>query len=140
MSLTITEMDDLVKDLAEARKLADAAKLQHSALNTVVEGLKGKVLAELEASGMDSFRGNSGTVSRVVKFDVKFPRGDDDKKEAFRAYLQEKGIFDQKWEMNYQSLNAWYTQEVASATEDGVDDFEVPGLDPSSRVTLSFRS
>ena len=140
MSLTIAEMDALVKELAEARKQADAAKRTHSELYAVVEGIKAKVLGELEATGMDSFRGNSGTVSRVVKFEVKFPRGDDDKKEAFRQYLTSKGVFDQKWEMNYQSLNAWYTQEIDAATQEGVEDFEVPGLEPSSRVTLSFRS
>ena len=134
----IAEINKLVGDLSEVRKSIDVVNASLKCLNETKEAIQSRLLDILDENKLTSFKGEAGMVTRSSRFDVKFPRGDNEAKTAFRKYLEDKGEFDDKWEMNYMSLNAWYKAELEAASQREEADFEIPGLEPSARVTLKF--
>lgn len=139
MSATLGDMNKKIEALARLRDQIDLVKSEASKLNSQKVELEDEILKDLEENDLTKFSGEMGMVSRVARFDVKFPKDDEIGKEALRNFLAEKGHFDNMWSINHQSLNAWFKAELEAAKERGVEDFDIPGLEPTDRITIQFR-
>jgi len=139
MSATLGEMNKKISELARLRDQIEVVKAESSKLNSEKIKLEDEILKQLEENALSNFSGEKGMVSRVARFDVKFPKDDEVSKEALRNFLADKGYFDNMWSINHQSLNAWFKAELEAAKERGVEDFDIPGLEPTDRITIQFR-
>ena len=139
MSTTLGEMNKKINDLSRLRDQIDEVRAEASRLNTQKLELEDEILKHLEENDLTKFDGEMGRVTRVARFDVKFPKDDEANKGALREFLIAKGHFENMWSINHQSLNSWYKAELEAAKERGVDDFDIPGLEPMDRITIQFR-
>jgi hypothetical protein len=136
--VTLSDLKGLVAELRDVRSQKDGLNAQLSELEKNKKRLEDKIIPILEQSNLTSFNCEFGRVTRSARFSVKFPKDDQEKKAALRAYLDSKGIFDDSWTFNHQSLNSFYKEELEAAAARGDEDFEIPGLEATTDVTLSF--
>ena len=64
-------------------------------------------------------------------------RPDDIAREKFFNYLKGKGVFEQMITINSRTLNAFAKVELETANEEGVLDFQIPGLTKSDPVFVA---
>jgi len=110
-----------------------------SEIKTLQEDLNRKqerIQAHLDQLGKTKHSGRMGTVSMKIESYPSVPK-DPQKRQQFFNWLKEKGMFDDMITVNSNTLRSFYKAEKAAANED--PDFEIPGLEPFERVSLSFR-
>lgn len=134
---TLSELDALITQMHEFDIEATAVRNRASEIQKKADELKQTILQELEAQGVQSFKGNSGTVTIGSRFAVKMPT-DPDLKDELRDFLTAREAFNALWSINYATLNSWFKAEAEAAKEAGVY-LDVPGLEPKADKYLSFR-
>lgn len=134
---SLQELDLLVMTLQSLEAEVKTLRKQATEIDEKADTLRAEIMRELEEQGVDSFKGNTGTVSIATKFCVRMP-SDMTVKAELADYMREKGIFDAMWTVNYNSLNSWYNDEVQAAKDAGVYP-DIPGLEPKSEKNLQLR-
>lgn len=141
--VTIDQVETLAKQIAEKRLEKEAQAKVLSKVNEELEELEQLAVRTLKEMGKDSYRSEFGTISKVTKWRVNLPNSEENR-EAFFAYLKEKGLFEKMVSVNSNTLNSFFMQEW-EASKDPSDplaalDFRLPGIsEPSSYETMSFR-
>ncbi len=140
--LTIAQFDSLIGDAYSVA--ADIEKLEAELLEPKrarLKELEGKILAQLEAQELSSYKCKHGQVIRTKRFTVATPKSIEEKV-AFFDWLATKGD-EVRWQyttVNSQSLNSLYKAEMEVAKEEGNFEFKIPGIgEPTFVATLSRR-
>jgi hypothetical protein len=125
---TLTDFQSLCKAIWAQRikvdEMASALKIE----TCLLEMLKAKVLAYMEASEIEKQHvPGFGTLSVQSMFSVRVPTGD--RKAEFFEYLKECGTFEDLATVHSATLNSWYQQELEQAIAEGRDDFRAPGIE-----------
>ena len=140
-SVTVAELDELVKMIAAKEKEIDAQKEITTKLNKELTSLEGKCTQYLIELGRKDYTSPHGKVAITQKWRVNLPDGDSAKR-LFFDHLRERGIFDKYATVNSNSLNALYMQDWAEAKERGEGlEFTMPGLEaPKLFEALTFKA
>ena len=127
-SVTVAELDGLVKQIFDKRVEIEAADLVSTGLNKELLALKAKAVLYLKDLGRENFSSPHGTVSINQKWRVNLPSTDGDKAALFE-WLRERGIFDKYATVNSNSLNSLYMAEWEAAKQAGEGmTFAMPGI------------
>lgn len=137
--VTLKDMDALIEEIAAKRNEIDAQAEIVKALNKQLDDLEIKCIGYLKELNRENYQSPVGTIYQIKKWRVSTPKTEADK-EAFFAYLKERGLFNQYATVNSNSLNAYYASEFEAAKERGEFGFTIPGLSaPSLYETVGFR-
>lgn len=141
MSIELGEFQKLCEEMYAKSAECDVIEAQLKAQCRQLEALKAKVLAYMEQSEIENFKVTGhGSVYIKTTSSVKVPKEDKDR-DAFFAYLRDRGIFEQSITVHSQTLNALYKATLAEAKEKGDMSFKFPGIEaPSFYKTLVLRS
>jgi hypothetical protein len=126
-SLTVIEMDNLVKETMALREEYEQASAVSKKKKEVYDNHVQKVISVLKKNDRTSWKNNHGRVTVAQRFFVEQPKTQEDKK-AFFDYLAEKDLYWGMVGVNSTTLSSWYKKEMDAAVKDGADDFEVPGI------------
>lgn len=142
MSITVEEIENLVKQLADQRALVEELKRPYSEANEKLEEIEQKVAGALVEMGKDGYKSEYGTVSRRTEWRYNLPTTPEDKA-AFFQFLREKGVFEQMATVNSNTYNSFCKAEQEAAVERdpaSALSFRIPGVpEPKQRQVLSFR-
>jgi hypothetical protein len=139
MSITIEELETAAAQIAALRERESELSNQKKLITDELAVAEGRFLDMLKSENMTSYKSKVGTVGISHRSSVKTPKSPEERK-AFFDYLKQKGIFDSMISVNSMTLNAWYKRELDSAIEQGLADFEVPGLTGLTLTeTITFR-
>lgn len=145
--VTVTELQKLCAEACVLQdEIEEATAKWITPRATRLKEVQSKIQAHMEQSELEKFIVKGyGTFSVQSNFSVKVP-GTEEHREAFFAYLKERGIFESMITVNSATLNAWYKQELAAiaakaeAGEDVDPDFKIPGIEePKDFNVLRFR-
>jgi len=130
MSITVEELDKLVRDMKVARDAYEVKSQESKALYAEYVKKDNEVMQALDASGKSKYTVDGlGTVSVVSSLKVRTPKTIEEK-QAFLDYISNKygqEVMIDKVSFNYQSLNAFYKEEFNQA--DNKAAFSIPGLE-----------
>ncbi len=139
--ITVDEIEGLAKALADKRLEVEELKAPLKIANEELEALEQKIVGALKEVGKDSYKSEYGTITRVNKFRVNLPQGED--KMKFFEFLKTRGLFEGLATVNSNSLNSFFMEEWENAKKDdpmAALNFSLPGIcEPKSYETLSFR-
>lgn len=140
MSLTLIELDSLIKTYTEKRADYEAAKKISTDKYNEAEAAKIAVIQALTKADKKSYQVDGlARVSLSSKLVVRVPK-DLEAKQKFFEYLRGRGVFEEMVTVHSATLNSFYNAEVEAANEKGVFPFSVPGIEePTEQVTLSLR-
>ncbi|MBK8455632.1 MAG: hypothetical protein IPL34_20340 [Thiofilum sp.] len=137
--MTLEQMNDAIKELRGLRTKIDAANDVLKGLRVEEEMLEGLLIESLQENNLKNYRGPDGLISVSHKTSVRTPKTTEDK-EAFFAYLRDKGVYDMMISVNSATLNSFYKQEFENAVLNGNENFTIPGLNEVTLTpSLSFR-
>lgn len=138
-NVTLEEFNKLIAAIWAQRTKVDEMTRAVNHESKVLEDLKYKALAFMEAAEMEKVHTpGHGTLFMQNRFSVKIPQGDD--KVTFFNYLKETNQFETLATVHSQTLNAWYKEAMEEAASQGKYDFKPPGLpEPFLTKTLGFR-
>lgn len=139
--ITVEEMDALLTEYVEKRRLYDEAKKASSEAYGDLSVVENKVMSALKATGKKSYRLDGvGLFTKVEKQVVTVPKDVEKKRDLF-AWIAEqygKDVLDGMVSINHQKLNSFYNAEVEKHKDNPL--FEIPGVDaPTAVETASFR-
>ena len=141
MMITVAEIEALAKQLADKRIECDELKKPLTQANKELEELEQKVVSSLKEIGKDSYKSEFGTITRVEKWRVNLPQGED--KLKFFDFLKERGMYDSMATINSNTLNSFFMEEWENAKKSDPEtalNFSLPGIsEPKVYETLSFR-
>jgi len=140
--MTVEEFDKLVARSFELKRELTALEEAKKPLNEELYKADQRILEQLQALGVNSFRSSSGLISKTNKYSVTTPKTREDK-EAFFAWLRSKGedVYWQHVGINSLTLQSIYKQEFEAAKEAGDLGFEIPGVgSPVLMESLSRRA
>ena len=139
--INVSQINELVKKLEEAKKDYDAKKAESSNAEKYYKGLRMDVLSILKAAGQSKFHAEGiGTVSITNKLSVTVPKTHEEKKQMLE-YLKSLGedTFLTYATVNSMSLNSFYRMQTDEAAKKG-ETFTMPGVDaPTLMENISFR-
>jgi hypothetical protein len=142
--VTTAELDDLVKQMKEARTTYQQAKAISDGHYEQVSKLEGRLIELLTLANKTSYEVDKvARVSLVTKTQVTTPKTIDDKR-AFFDWLRNTRGEDELLAyqtINYQSLNSLYNSEMERVLSQGQEFNNIPGLElPMVVRTLSVRA
>jgi len=140
--ISVKALTEIVRSMRVAREEYDKAKEISNKLHASYKELEVKIIGALESSGMKKFNvPGLGTASLRKTLKVTVPKDMEQKRLLF-GYISETygpDVLDEYRSINYQTLNAFYNEESATAKAEGRD-INIPGLDdPVEDIGLSFR-
>lgn len=139
MSVTIEELENKAKELADLKGRKDIIKLDLKVIDDALEKLENEYLALLQEAEIASYKSKHGTITICNRFSVKFPK-ELDQRESFAKWAKEQGIYEELFTVNSQTLNSLYKKEKELAEEKGELFFRLPGIDdPTIMTYLSVR-
>ncbi len=132
-SVTVLELDMLLKTIGEKQEAADKVEATLKEMNAEIEGLclQGKnYLKELDR---EKYHSPYGLFEIKQRWSVKVPATDADKTALF-SWLEEKGIFERYATVNSASLQSLVKLERETWLKEGNNpmDFSIPGLEPAT--------
>ncbi len=130
--MELKQFNELVKDIFELKERKKILETEVKDINSIIREKETTVMAYLAENDLTRFDSSSGLVSQTVKLNVK--KVDED---ALKEYLISKGDYDSMAKINTMTLTAYIKAE-----KDRSDDviFEVPGLELSEYIKLSYRT
>ena len=138
--LTLEDLDKMIEEYVEARKVYEDAKDVASEKYSALSAVENKVMEALKAVNKKSYKLEGvGTFSRVMKEVVTVPKTIEDKRELFCWISGKYGndVLDEMVSINHQKLNSFYNQEVEKANDPL---FAIPGIAAPTYVeSVSFR-
>ena len=139
--ITIEEIEATAKQMADKRIECEELKKPLTQANKELEEIEQKLVAMLKEVGKDSYRSEFGTATRVTKWRVNLPQGED--KLKFFEFLKERGVYENMATINSNTLNSFYMEQWENAKKDdpmAALNFSLPGIsEPKAYETLSFR-
>lgn len=138
--VTVAELDDLIKKLADCSNRCDQKAEEMKALNKEYAGLEGRIAAHMEELNREKYDSPYGKFAIKQQWRVNMPQTDQDKQALFE-HLRERGIFDKYATVNSNSLNALYMADWRAAQDQGEGmTFAMPGVPaPKSFTKLDFK-
>jgi len=133
--MEVQELDNKIKELQEQRKIYLEAKKKSSEENAKMKSMEYALVDILEGMDRTSYKSPHGTFSFYYKESFGVPR-DTENREMFFEFLREKGVFNTLITVDSRTLNKWAKEEAKVAEENGVLDFEIPGLKKSEPVAV----
>ena len=141
-TITVEEVESLVKQLADQRVLVDELKRPYSEANAKLEELEQKIANTLREMQKDSYKSEYGTVSRRLEWRFNLPTSPEDREKYFQ-FLKDKGVFEQMITVNANTHSSFCKAEWEAAKErdpEGSLNFQIPGVpEAKQREILSFR-
>lgn len=135
--LTVSAFEGLIAQMYKQHRKVKAMQDELDTETKVLTDLKNQVLLCMEELDKDKYASDMGTVSVQNKFSVQVPK-DEEKKQAFFAWLRDKEIFESTITVHSATLNSLYNSMLQ---ESGDPDFEIPGIGKGTHYkTLSIRS
>lgn len=133
-SISVEDLDQLVKEMRKKRDIYEAAKAKSTELYKEYEQLEGAVVEALRQAGKKRYHVDGlGTATVVEKLVVTTPKTLEDKRKFFewiKAKFGDTVLLD-KQGINHQSLQKLYNDAYDEAVERGEGHlFSVPGLQP----------
>lgn len=139
--VTISDMENLVKSLADKRLEVEELKKPYSKACAELEDLEQKIVLTLDELDKKNYKSEYGTVTRVNAWRFNLPKTPEDKA-AYFEFLKQRGIFEGMATVNANSHNSFCNEEWNAAKQrDPVEalNFRIPGIeDAKVRTTLSF--
>lgn len=140
--ITISEVEALVKSMADKRIEVENLKRPYSQACTELEEIEQKVVGTLKELGKDNYKSEYGTVTRVNQWRFNLPKTPEDKA-AYFEFLKGKGVFEGMATVNANTHNSFCKEEWNAAKErDPIEalNFRIPGIEEAKVYeTLSFR-
>jgi hypothetical protein len=136
MDITIKELEEKQREIFEKRKEYDEAKKIASHHHAELEKLEMEHVERLETLGKTSYKSDIGTFS--FRYEESF-KIDPENKSLFFEFLKKRAIFEEMISVNSRTLNSFAKQEALHAEEEGILDFNLPGLiksEPVARTSL----
>lgn len=131
--VSTAELDQLIKEMLGARDDYETAKKISNEADEKHKALKAKVLAIMNQIGKSKYHVDGvGSITKVTSWKVQVPK-EPTKKAAFFAYLKERGVFDELVGVNYQTLNAFYNEEMNTAPGSTIPGIDMPIADETIR-------
>lgn len=123
----------------ELRQAIEKTKAELALLQDEFSPLSDEIVKILEALNIDSISAEGFMFFIEEKSSVKIPRSNEDK-EKFFAYLKSIGVYDEIVSVNSQTLNSLFKSLSEQALENGVLDFQIPGIEePKTYKSLRMR-
>jgi uncharacterized protein YfbU (UPF0304 family) len=142
--VSVNELDTLVRDLKEARKDYDMAKIVSNGKSYIVDELENKLIELLAEAGKTVYEVEGcARVTIVSKTQVTTPKTIENKELLFKWIENRMGkeALTAYQSINYQSLNSLYNKEMEETLGLGKEWLGIDGLDlPMSVKTLQMRS
>lgn len=139
-SISVQELDTLVKKTFELRAEKEALEEQVKDKNKELTALQSQIVAALKEHGRENYQSPAGTIYISQKWRVNLPKTEEEKKAMF-AKLRDMGIFWEYATVNSNSLNSLVMREWEAAKErgDGMT-FAFPGVgQPELYETVGMR-
>lgn len=139
-TMTVADLEAFCASIADQREAVDTAKLAHSKEVEKLKGMEKQLSLILKDMNRTSYPSTVGTFTLRRQSRYRVP-GTPEDREAFYAYLKERGMFEALITVNYNTLNSFVRSEEAVAIEEGRGlDFKVPGLSaPEVEETIAFK-
>lgn len=137
--ITVAELEDAIAECFRLKGIHSDKKDEASAAWTAYEEKQNRVRGMLESLKKTSYKAKAGTFSFSLQDSYKTPKSLE-QKEAFFAYLKERGIFDEMITVNSRSLNSYASSEIEAQYDVGNFDFTIPGLEkgePTYKCSLT---
>ena len=142
MSITMKEMDDMVKELRERKTAYDESNAIKKTLHAAYKAQEAMVIEALALEEKDTYICEGiGRVTKVEKMAVRIPSTPEEKTAFFNWLRDNMGedVATQYTSVNSQALNSLYNQLTEEYAERG-EVLDIDGLDvPITRTELSFR-
>lgn len=139
---TVEDVERAIEAISKKREEVAEKKRIHSVADEELTQMENEAMRMLQSVGKKSYKGEQGTITRVVKWRVNLPKTPE-ARDAFFAYLKEKGLFENLITVNSQQLNSFYMQEWDQVKENDPMEalnFRIPGIEePKEHETISFR-
>lgn len=133
------ELGNLVEQLWDYKNQISNLNQEIDKLKENKNGIEKKLLTIMRDSGFERIDSRSCSASVMQKTSVRIPHTKE-QKEIFFDWLKEKEIFWEKVNINSQSLNSLYKTELEIAKENGISNFNLPGItEVSDYYELSLR-
>lgn len=116
-NISVDELQEKCRVLFERRKAYEDSKATTAKLNADYEQAEHEIVEILQALEMKSFTSKYGVITLRKKEYYPVPKSPE-QKEAIRKYMEERGIFEQYWNIHSQSFNSWVKQEKEIAVEE----------------------
>lgn len=120
------ELAELSANLKETGKIVKKLEERESELKRIITEWADRVdLEEIKLENIRVKRSNESSISLIKEREEK---------ESFYEYLKSKDLFYDLLTVNSQTLNSWYKKEEEIALENGVLEFQIPGVKVSYYV------
>lgn len=127
-SVTVEELDALVKHLFSLRTKADEQEEVVKAINKEITETESKIVSYMKELDRDKYSAPEGTISVRQQWRWTLPKTPEDR-EAFFNQLKERGIFDSMITVNSQTYNSFLKAEFEAAQAKGEAlGFKFPGV------------
>lgn len=130
---TVKQLRELIEESFLLRKNYDILKKESDKAWGKFQEVSSKAAFMLADMEIDKLQTPSGTFSYGYEESYRTPKTPE-QKAAFYAYLKEKGLFDDMISVNSRSLNSFAKAEEAAALQEGIFDFQIPGLEKGKAV------
>jgi uncharacterized tellurite resistance protein B-like protein len=142
-SITVEQLDGLMKDFSEARVEYEAAKELSTAKYHVLEDKERALVTALEQAGKKKYQVDGiGAVHFSDKLVYPTPKTVEQKEAFFKFIETEYGVeyLKEKLSIHHQTLQSICKTATDEAQEKGIAEFTIPGLErPTSQRSLNFR-
>lgn len=137
--MSLTEMENLIKEYADIRGQLDDLRDEEKKLNEAKGVIEAKIMEQLKSVGNDSYKSSLGTAYISTSLSYKMPKDEENRAQLF-DYLKKQNTFDTLITINSQTFNAWCKAETEAAKAAGTFPFAIPGVeDPISYEAIRFR-
>ena len=132
-------LKELAKLIVELKDKREAAERQAKSLKAEEDQAKECLLRIMETLELESFKAQGFNFFPVNESRVSMPKEQADKQKLF-SFLEEKGVLQDYLTINSQSLNSLFKTYSAEAVENGVFDFNLPGVkEPFIQTVMRMR-
>jgi hypothetical protein len=126
--ITMAAFEALIEKAYNLKAQKEALEDKAKEIGSELLSVQNQILEYMTEFDKTSYKSKFGTIVKVEKLSVKTPK-DPDSKAAFFAWLEGKGIKDEILNINSQTLNSLYKQELEAAAQRGDTEFSIPGID-----------
>jgi len=129
----------LTKRAAELKELKAEQEKVLKKTSAELEGCMEQILRYLDLSELESLKAHGFLFFKKTSSSITTPKTEEEKKALFR-FLQQKDIFYEFASVHSTSLNKLYKELAEEALQEGILEFEMPGVGkPSSYTSLQMR-
>lgn len=132
-TITVKELQEQIELSFKLRKEYERAKKESDKAYAEFQNASMKAANMLANLELDKFHTPSGTFSYTYQESYRVPKSPE-AREKFFNFLREKGVYDEMVSVNSQTLNSFAKTEEKNALDEGIFDFQIPGIEKSAPV------